>query len=75
MPPDFFSTLPAARPASELVPICAVCHQIRDAAGHWHQAPPPPAAAGAVRYTHTYCPDCLRAWLRDAGLDAADLMT
>lgn len=45
---------------SGLIPICANCKKVRDDKGYWEQVEGYIAKRSAARFTHSYCPDCVK---------------
>jgi two-component system, response regulator PdtaR len=43
-----------------LLPICCSCKKIRDDKGYWNQIETYISAHTDTRFTHSYCPDCLK---------------
>lgn len=43
---------------SELLPICAWCHQVRDDEGYWQRIEPDLMGNIGTNLTHGICPDC-----------------
>lgn len=54
-----------------LLPICASCKKIRNDQGNWEQMERYIQDRTTAKFSHGYCPDCARKWLREAGLDSA----
>lgn len=44
----------------DLLPLCAVCRQVRDEAGCWHDIDDAIYSQPGVGFTHTVCPECAR---------------
>ena len=53
----------------ELVPICCSCQKIRDDSGYWEKVAQFLPRHSIANFSHSYCPDCARDVLKDAGLD------
>ena len=45
---------------SGLIPICAGCKKIRDDKGYWSQVDSYIARHTDAKFTHGYCPDCIK---------------
>jgi DNA-binding response OmpR family regulator len=43
-----------------LLPICAQCKKVRDDKNYWHEVEAYIAQRTDARFSHGYCPDCLR---------------
>jgi DNA-binding response OmpR family regulator len=43
-----------------LLPICAQCKKVRDDQNYWHEVEAYVAQRTEARFSHGYCPDCLR---------------
>jgi PAS domain S-box-containing protein len=62
------------RTFERLLPVCAVCGRIRDdaaaeqGAGSWGRLDQYVSRHSNARVSHTYCPECAREFLRQAGL-------
>ena len=52
-----------------LLPICAECKKIRDEGGEWVQMEGYIQSHTTAKFSHGFCPQCAKKWLRDAGLD------
>jgi hypothetical protein len=50
------------------LPICSVCKKIRDHEGSWHQIESYITNHSETKFSHGYCPECLRKVMEDAGL-------
>jgi hypothetical protein len=50
---------------SGLLPLCAGCKKVRDDKGYWHQVEAYFEEHSDVRFTHGYCPSCLRKYYPD----------
>jgi len=48
-----------------LLPICAMCKKIRDDSGYWHQVEAFVRDHTDAEFSHSYCPECAEAALRD----------
>jgi len=57
----------------ELVPICSTCQKIRDDTGYWAKVDEFLTGHNVARFSHSYCPDCARKLLEDAGFDSDGL--
>ncbi len=53
---------------SGLIPICAMCKNIRDDKGYWHQLEAYIRDHSDAQFTHSYCPECA-ARIRDQKAD------
>ncbi len=51
-----------------LLPICSQCKKIRDAGGGWTRVETYISRHTNAQFTHSYCPDCARKALEEAGL-------
>lgn len=51
-----------------LVPICAQCKRIRDSQGLWEQLEVFISERSKATFSHGYCPECAKQFLKDAGL-------
>jgi DNA-binding NtrC family response regulator len=51
-----------------LLPICASCKKIRDDKGYWNQLESYISNHSEASFTHSYCPECSRKWLEEAGI-------
>ncbi len=56
----------------DLVPICARCRKIRDDSGYWNQIEVFLTQHSITRFSHSYCPDCAKKILEEAGFDDED---
>jgi phosphoserine phosphatase RsbU/P len=60
---------------SGLLPICCVCKKVRDDQNYWHQVELYISKRTGARFSHSYCPDCLKKALQEtetpAGTDPA----
>jgi PAS domain S-box-containing protein len=54
------SALAKVKILSGLLPICAECKKIRDDQGYWQQVESYIAHRSEARFTHSFCPDCIR---------------
>jgi PAS domain S-box-containing protein len=43
-----------------ILPICSGCKKIRDEHGHWRQVEEYVAKRTAARFSHSFCPDCMK---------------
>lgn len=57
----------------ELVPICSSCQKIRDDSGYWSKVDEFLTSHNVAQFSHSYCPDCARKVLDDAGLNSDGL--
>lgn len=57
----------------ELVPICSCCQKIRDDTGYWAKVDEFLTRHNVAQFSHSYCPDCARKVLEDAGLNSDGL--
>ncbi len=51
-----------------ILPICAQCKKIRDEQGTWHQLEGFISEHANVKFSHSYCPECLKQALAEADL-------
>jgi hypothetical protein len=51
-----------------LLPICAQCKKIRDAEGIWQHLEVYTGEHSDARFSHSYCPECARKVLEEAGI-------
>ena len=51
-----------------LIPICAQCKKIRDAAGTWQHLEAYIGEHSNAQFSHGYCPECARKVLEEAGI-------
>ncbi|RJP88874.1 MAG: hypothetical protein C4518_10675 [Desulfobacteraceae bacterium] len=49
-----------------LIPICAMCKNIRDDKGYWNRIESYVAAHSEAKFTHSICPDCMSAHYPEA---------
>ena len=57
---DLQRALADVKTLSGLLPICAGCKKIRDDRGYWQQVEEYISNRSEARFTHGYCPDCIR---------------
>lgn len=50
------------------LPICAQCKKIRDKQGEWQQMESYISQHSNTQFSHSYCPECAKKALRDAGI-------
>ena len=50
---------------SGLIPICAQCKKVRDDQNYWHQVEMYVAKRTDAKFSHGYCPDCLKQALNE----------
>ena len=50
---------------SGLLPICAACKKIRDDNGYWNQIEEFIQSHSDAEFTHSFCPDCMKALYPD----------
>jgi CheY-like chemotaxis protein len=60
---------------SGLIPICSACKRIRDDHNYWHQVENYIQHHSEARFTHGFCPDCLKHYSQGATLDPAETTT
>lgn len=51
----------SVRVLAGLLPICAFCKKIRNDGGYWEQLEAYVSAHSEARFSHSFCPDCVRA--------------
>lgn len=51
-----------------VLPICAQCKKIRDSDNAWQQMETYISQHSDTRFSHSYCPDCARRFMEEAGL-------
>jgi CheY-like chemotaxis protein len=54
-----------------ILPICSICHKIREDNGYWHQVDRYIANHTSARFTHGFCPECYAKEMHNAGLDGS----
>ena len=57
---DLRKALAEVQTLEGLVPICAGCKKIRDDQGFWQQVEKYVSDRSGARFSHSFCPDCLR---------------
>ena len=55
-----------------LIPICSSCKKVRDDSGYWSQVEEYISARTEADFTHGLCPDCLRRYSEQPGMERAD---
>ena len=55
---ELVSTRDAVKRLSELVPLCSVCHKVRDGENMWQRLDEYLRARGRMEFSHGLCPDC-----------------
>jgi len=61
------TALARVRTLEGLLPICAVCKNIRDEQGEWQRVEAYIAARSDAQFTHGYCPGCAAAVMKSIG--------
>ncbi|WP_461395775.1 response regulator [Deferrisoma sp.] len=51
-----------------LLPICMICHKIRDDHQYWHRLEAYLSTHAGIEFTHGMCPDCAQKWREENGL-------
>ena len=55
---------------SGLLPICCVCKKVRDDKNYWEQVESYISKRTDARFSHGYCPDCLKKAMQELGVPA-----
>ena len=55
---ELVSTRDAMKRLAELVPLCSVCHKVRDGEGAWQHLDAYLRARGRMDFSHGLCPEC-----------------
>jgi len=54
-----------------LLPVCTSCKRIRNDQGNWEQMERYIQERSSAKFSHGYCPECARKWVREGGLGEA----
>lgn len=54
---------------SGLLPICMTCKKIRDDRNYWHTVEAYISRHSEVEFSHSFCPQCLKNYLKENGLE------
>ncbi len=57
---------------SGLLPICSVCKKVRDDEGYWQQVESYISDHSEAKFSHSFCPECLKEWYGNLKLTRDD---
>ena len=67
------AALDQVRTLEGILPICMMCKKIRDDSGYWGAVEEYVSRHSNARFSHSFCPECLKEYVAREGLDPADL--
>lgn len=69
---ELIKALTEVKTLSGLLPICSKCKKIRDDSGYWNQIEAYITTHSEAQFTHSFCPECLKALYPDLYPDQHD---